>query len=503
MAGYEPSDRTSKRVSSHHSASDYSTSNPLPSHPWDSNHSASSLLAGRYHVQQQLGKKAGRRTLLAIDLQTQQPFILKLLLFGLDFEWDTLKLFEREATILQTLSHPAIPRYLDYLELETPNGKGFALVQTYIEARSLEEHLKAGHTFSETEIKQLASAVLTILMELHQRRPQVIHRDIKPSNILLDRSSSTSDTTLGQVYLVDFGSVQTLAAREGSTITIVGTYGYMPPEQFGGRSVSASDLYSLGATLIYLLTGHHPADLPQTNLRLEFESIAQISPALTRWLQRMTEPSLNQRFQSAEQALQALEHLEDSLAVTTALTEQIPSPVIQLPQPKGSKVVLHKQSDVLDLVLPPSGLSSELATIALFAVVVNACAIGLMAVMGVGFAPAPGLITALLYLLLSTMAGSVMLVIAAALFAQTRLHIDGNTIAFAYKVGGYEYYRHLSMRADICKLVDSRSRHSGGRRLILWTGTHPIELGNTLADPELDWLAQELSSWLGLPVHRN
>ncbi len=97
-------------------------------------------------------------------------------------------------------------------------------------------------------LKQIAKAVLEVLIHLHHRYPPIIHRDIKPSNILLTRRFEYSE---GQVYLVDFGSVQAAACERG-TITVVGTYGYMPPEQFGGRAVPASDLYGLGATLIAL-----------------------------------------------------------------------------------------------------------------------------------------------------------------------------------------------------------------------------------------------------------
>src|SRR4028119_135466 len=248
--------------------------------------------ASRYEVQQQLGKNAGRRTLLARDLETQELVVVKLLSFGSDFEWEYFKLFEREAETLKALSHRAIPSYLNYFELDSPNSKGFALVQTYVEGKSLSEQLKEGRTFSETDVKQIAKALLEILIYLHGRQPSVIHRDIKPSNILLTNRSGNS---VGELYLVDFGSVQTLAATEGGTITVVGTYGYMPPEQFGGRTVGASDLYSLGATLIYLATGRHPADLPQTDLRIQFEQAVNLTPELSSWLKRMIEPSLDRR----------------------------------------------------------------------------------------------------------------------------------------------------------------------------------------------------------------
>ncbi|MGB3655345.1 MAG: serine/threonine protein kinase [Rivularia sp. (in: cyanobacteria)] len=95
-----------------------------------------------YQIQRQLAKKAGRRTLLARDVN-QELVVIKLLAFSNDFSWEDLKLFEREAQTLQTLQHPAIPRYVDYFELNTNGGKTYGLVQSYIEGKSLEEHLEA------------------------------------------------------------------------------------------------------------------------------------------------------------------------------------------------------------------------------------------------------------------------------------------------------------------------------------------------------------------------
>ncbi len=262
------------------------------------------ILANRYQCDRRLGKQAGRQTLLARDLKTQQQVVVKLLSFSSDFNWEDLKLFQREVETLKSLSHPSIPQYLDSFEIDTPSRKGFALVQTYIEAKSLQEYLCDGRTFSESEVKQLATALLDILAYLHQRQPPVIHRDIKPSNILLKNRSGNS---VGEVYLVDFGAVQTLATQQGKTVTVVGTYGYMPPEQFGGRAVPASDLYGLGATLIALITKQHPADLPQQDLQLEFEQFTQLSPGFTNWLKWMTHPSLERRPASVQIAKKVLE----------------------------------------------------------------------------------------------------------------------------------------------------------------------------------------------------
>ncbi|MEG3988068.1 hypothetical protein QUA13_13120 [Microcoleus sp. S28C3] len=94
------------------------------------------VLAERYEVQGQLGKQTGRQTLLARDLQTQELVVIKQLFLGNDFEWQDLNLFEREAETLKKLDHPAIPRYLDYLEIDEPDSKGFALIQTYVEGKT-------------------------------------------------------------------------------------------------------------------------------------------------------------------------------------------------------------------------------------------------------------------------------------------------------------------------------------------------------------------------------
>jgi serine/threonine protein kinase len=214
------------------------------------------ILADRYHLQERLNphQSAGsRETWLAEDLlRDRHPVIVKLAPFNSGLNWADLKLFEREATILRVLDHPRIPKYLDFLELDTPEYQGSVLVQEYIDARSVQAQVEAGRSFTSEMVQEIAIQVLEILDYLHKLNPPVIHRDIKPSNLLLSDRSAHS---VGQVYLVDFGAVQTIASAEYDTFTVVGSYGYMPFEQFGGQCVAASDLYSLGATLVYLLTG--------------------------------------------------------------------------------------------------------------------------------------------------------------------------------------------------------------------------------------------------------
>lgn len=458
------------------------------------------ILSDRYEIQQQLASKAGRRTLLARDLETQELVVVKLLTFGSDFEWNDLKLFEREAETLKALTHPCIPRYLDFFELDSANGKGFALVQTYVAGKSLEEHLKAGRTFSEAEIKQLAKALLSILIYLHGRQPPVIHRDIKPSNILFpDRSGDSA----AQVYLVDFGSVQTLAAREGGTMTIVGTYGYMPPEQFGDRAVPASDLYSLGATLITLVTGTHPADLPQKDGRIQFEQVTDLSPALSNWLRWMTEPSLDRRLTSASAAGQALEQQISRNAAPLVVNK-----------PTGSKVSLNKDVDSLEILISPAGFNLGLVFLCFFAVGWNS---GLVSwtnsVLFTPFFPM-NLFFALFALPFWGVGIGMVLMILFGLFGRVRLCLNQQQISLTYELLGFKYSRpRAAQRQDISKLEytkKSYTRDSDGDRfevkpqINIWAGTHKYELGDNglLSEPELDWLAHELSDWLGLPIVR-
>ena len=283
-----------------------------------------SVLLDRYVLQQQLGKKPGRRTLLALDRETQQRVVLKVLTFSHDTTWEAVRLFQREAALLKTLSHPSIPQHIDAFEFETAASKGYVIVQSYIEALSLAEHLQAGRCFSEEDVYRIVEAVLEILVYLHQRQPPVIHRDIKPGNVWLGDRSGDSP---GQVYLVDFGSVQTLASRGGKTMTVVGTYGYMPPEQFGDVAYPASDLYSLGATAIALLTRTHPADLPKTGVKMQFEDQVSLSANFQAWLQWMVDPDVEMRPDSAETALQWLkpQHISRIASLHTPKSNRLQS----------------------------------------------------------------------------------------------------------------------------------------------------------------------------------
>ena len=266
---------------------------------------AQQIIAERYQLQKKLGDCSIRQTWLAIELATDSLVIIKLLAFGDRTQWQDLKLFEREAQILQQLNYPFIPEYYDYFMLESP-GTWFVLVEQYIPGISLQLILDKGKTFIEAEVKVIAKKLLSILEYLHQLNPTVLHRDIKPSNIILGDDE--------EIYLVDFGSIQNQLTAEGKSFTIVGTYGYTPLEQFGGRAVPASDLYALGVTLIHLLTGIPPAELPQKDLQIQLSDCLveqkhrlKISGHFAQWLTKITHPAVEYRFSNVAQARRAID----------------------------------------------------------------------------------------------------------------------------------------------------------------------------------------------------
>lgn len=273
------------------------------------------VIQERYQLRQQLRAQLTRQTWLATDHQPasqSKSVIIKFLAFGRGMAWDEMKLFEREVQVLQQLNHPQIPRYLDSFHIQAPEP-WLGLIEEYIPGNNLQTLIAQGQRFSESEIYDVAVQILEILIYLHEQHPPILHRDIKPSNLIL--------TPCQTVFLVDFGAVQNRLTPADGSFTVVGTYGYTPLEQFGGQAVPASDLYSLGATLLHLLTGLAPAQLIQPDMGLPFgegQGLAYIlrtarnghritlTTHLASWLEKMTAPALANRFKSARAALSAL-----------------------------------------------------------------------------------------------------------------------------------------------------------------------------------------------------
>ena len=208
--------------------------------------------------------------------------------------WKSFELFEREAKVLSQLRHAGVPRHL--ANFEDPPGT-FNLVMERAPGENLRE-VTDRRRLSQTEVRDVLLRTLEILDYLHTRSPVVIHRDIKPSNLL--RAPD------GRVSLVDFGGVLD-AAREKGGSTVVGTFGYMAPEQLHGEATPATDLYALGATIVSLLGGIEPEDVPRKGLQMDLERhLPSIDPGLRDTLTAMTDPDPEQRPQRARDVIALL-----------------------------------------------------------------------------------------------------------------------------------------------------------------------------------------------------
>lgn len=255
-----------------------------------------------YQVNSELGhnRAGGRVTYLATEINTNNSVVVKQFQFASPgANWSEYQASDRELQVLRQLDHPNIPRYLDSFQ----TGSGFCLVQEYKKAPSLAEK----NDLSPQQVKQIAISVLEILKYLQSQIPPVIHRDLKPENILVDEQM--------KVTLVDFGFARVGAGEVAVSSVVKGTLGFMPPEQMFNRELTvASDLYSLGATLICLLTktpSTEVGSLMDEMGRIDFKSrVPNLSDRFINWLQKTVEPNYQNRFASAEVALDALIPIE-------------------------------------------------------------------------------------------------------------------------------------------------------------------------------------------------
>jgi serine/threonine protein kinase len=216
--------------------------------------------------------------------------------------WTEYNAYEKEIKVLKTLDYPSIPRYLD--SFQTPGG--FCMVQEYKNASSL----GYSRTWKPQQVKQIALSVLEILKYLQSRIPPVIHRDLKPDNILVDDQMN--------VYLVDFGFARSGGGEVTVSSVVKGTLGFMSPEQMFNREITiASDLYSLGVTLICLLSGTNANDVGslmdetgRVNFTQQKKRLPPLNFAFLKWLEKMVNPNYKYRYENAETAFTALVSLE-------------------------------------------------------------------------------------------------------------------------------------------------------------------------------------------------
>jgi serine/threonine protein kinase len=279
-------------------------------------HNPGDIINKRYQILDELGKGGLRSIYVAEELPTGKKVVIKSLQFKNTLNWKAIDLFEREAKILSKLDHPNIPKCIDYFQFDAGENNSFYIIQQLIEGSSLEALMANGWQPTEVEVKKIAVQALQVLIYLQSLIPPVIHRDIKPQNFILHPN--------GQVFLVDFGAVRdTYKDTITGGSTIIGTYGYMAPEQFRGHAKLSTDLYGLGMTLIFLLTNDSPSKLPRRNLRINFRPYVSVSQTFASWLEILIEPLLEKRFPNALIALNILQGKKEASDIGNKIFQRL------------------------------------------------------------------------------------------------------------------------------------------------------------------------------------
>ncbi|MGF1496016.1 MAG: tetratricopeptide repeat protein [Elainellaceae cyanobacterium] len=292
------------------------------------------IVGGRYQILQHLGGGGFGRTYLAEDKHLPgQPQCVVKQLKPRNTHPQALevarRLFEREAEVLYLLgSHPQIPRLFAHFE----ENQEFYLVQEYVDGVVLSREIRTGQSLNEPETVALLREILTVLQFVHGQH--VIHRDIKPSNLMRRRHDQA-------IVLIDFGGVKQIGAEaldaEQSSVTIaIGSSGYMPNEQLAGKPRYSSDIYSVGMIGIKALTGCSPAQLPEDLRTGEIvwrDRAPHTSNEFAQILETMTRYDFRHRYQTAEEAIAALDTLTAQSDTETIPHQLHPTQFSQSSQP--------------------------------------------------------------------------------------------------------------------------------------------------------------------------
>lgn len=265
------------------------------------------ILNNRYRIVKQVGRGGFGRAYLAEDTHRYRELCV-LKEFAPQVESDrelrqAEDLFEREAGILYKLQHKQIPKFEALLQTRIDGKRSLFLVQEYIEGESYWELLKRKGQLTEAEVTNMMWDILPVLDYIHDS--QLIHRDISPDNLIRREVD-------GKTVLIDFGCVK-LAANAvskstGQSLTLIGKKGYSPDEQLRrGQAFPCSDLYSLAATAVVLLTGKQPEDLYDSHQgKWNWESELKVSSSLKKILNKMLAYRPCDRYQSADKVRQQL-----------------------------------------------------------------------------------------------------------------------------------------------------------------------------------------------------
>ena len=267
------------------------------------------LIQNKYFILRVLGQDVFRETFLAKDKNWFSPhrYVIKKFrpILGNPRAEATRQLFYQEASILKRLSgkNPQIPQLCEYFI----DGEDFYIVRKWIDGLTLKQKVQQQGKLSVAKVEQILDSILSFLVYIHSYG--IIYRQLKPSSIVLRRSNWVNNVKELPVPIYFEGVKELEAEINHRGLVLAHQQEYSSPEQERGKSVYASDLYSLGLTAIYLLTGKTPAQLPydpQTKQLLWHQEVGNLKIHLARVIDRAICPRVSDRYSSATQMLQAL-----------------------------------------------------------------------------------------------------------------------------------------------------------------------------------------------------
>lgn len=306
---------------------------------------------------------------------------------GMNGGFKAVELFERECATLRSMRHPNVPEYLDSFSLDTADDRRYVLVQRLARGSTLQQRVESGWRPTEVEIKSVLRQLLEVAKYCCALRPPVIHRDIKPANVVLDHD--------GMVNVVDFGSAAAAAIEDplgGFGSTIVGTFGYMAPEVMMRQSSVRSDQYGIGSTILYLLSGRPPSGFAMERLKINFDDVYIEDRQLRRVVERLLEPSPEDRWRDPQEALDALDAKPpmvsgrnfrrrpndiDVLAPSglVALEDPYSQVALQSVRPTGAPKpktmvteLVRDRGNSVSIIIPPSGANGAILYKAFFGI---------------------------------------------------------------------------------------------------------------------------------------
>ncbi len=258
------------------------------------------LTIRHYQVLRTLGQGGMGTTYLAWDsggITTSRPKLLVLKQMNADMAKiaKARELFQREADTLGLLNHPGIPKYYDFFI----EDKKKYLAMELIHGQDLEKFVYRKGPVTVNQAIEWMMQTCEILDYLHGQNPPLIHRDIKPANLMVRNSNN-------RIVVLDFGAVKEIGTAPG---TRIGAEGYCAPEQERGQPLTQSDLYAIGPTLIFLLTGENPFKFYRQqgrNFRFDVTKVPTVTPELKELIDKVTEPLPRDRYQTAKEVATAL-----------------------------------------------------------------------------------------------------------------------------------------------------------------------------------------------------